>query len=115
DPEPELLLGGGERPAHHVSPPDSDSAWPVTEPAASLQSHSTAAATSFGWMKRPCGLVLARRGRACSTVRPVVRTIRWTDSSSMSVSMKPGHTALTVTPDFTVSGASPRIRPPPPG
>jgi len=44
---------GGERSAHHVSPPDSDSAWPVIEPAASLTSHSTAAATSLGWMKRP--------------------------------------------------------------
>ena len=33
-----------------------------------------------------------------STVRPVLSTMRRTDSSSMSVSTKPGQTALTVTP-----------------
>src|SRR5262249_7614836 len=111
DPESQLLLGGGQRPAHHVSPPESDSAWPVTEPACSLTSHRTAAATSCGWMKRPCGLVADRLARACSTVRPVVRTMRWTDSSSMSVSTKPGQTAFTVTPVLTSSVASARIRP----
>ena len=67
---------GRERPAHHVSPPDIEIAWPVIEPRASLHSHSTAAATSSGWMKRPCGLVEARLARASSSLRPVLSTMR---------------------------------------
>src|SRR5262249_37184586 len=111
NPQPQLLLRGGERPAHHVSPPESESAWPVMEPASSLHSHSTAAATSCGWMKRPCGLVAARLARACSTVRPVLSTMRCTDSSSMSDSTNPGQIALTVTPVFASSAARARISP----
>ena len=41
----------------------------------------------------------------------VVDVDRATDSSSMSVSTKPGQTALTVTPVFAFSAASARISP----
>src|SRR5262249_24605008 len=111
DPQPQLLLGSREWAAHHVSPPDSEIAWPVIEPASSLTSHSTAAATSCGWIKRPCGLVAVRLARACSTVRPVFSTMRCTDSSTNSVSTKPGQTALTVTPVRASSVASARVSP----
>ena len=53
--------------------PKAKSPWPVIEPAASLHSHRTVAATSCGWMKLAlrvgCGERLAR---ASATVRPVV-------------------------------------------
>src|SRR5690606_1819463 len=100
-----------KRGAHHVSPPDSEIACPVTEAAPSPTSHMTVAATSSGWMKRPCGLAVIRLWRASSWLRPVLAMMRRTDSSRRSVSTKPGQTALTVTPVLASSTASARIRP----
>jgi hypothetical protein len=48
---------------------------------------------------------------ACSRLRPVFLMMLSIEPSSRSVSVKPGQTALTVTPLFAVSSASERTRP----
>src|SRR5690606_5932535 len=101
----------GQGSGYHVSPPETEIACPVIEPALREHSHRTAPATSCGWMKRPCGLVETSAARVSSAERPVLSTMRETDCSSMSVSTKPGQTALTVIPVLAFSAASARIRP----
>ena len=86
-------------------------AWPVTDRAPSLHSQSTVSATSSGWIRRCCGLCLTSSASAASRVRPVLATIRSMLSTTMSVSVKPGQTAFTVTPVFAVSSASARTKP----
>ena len=49
--------------AAHVSPPDTDIAWPVIAWAEACHKNSTVWATSVGSTKRPCGLSLAARPR----------------------------------------------------
>src|SRR6202035_975176 len=111
--QPRLAVGlaapRGRGSAPHVSPPETEIAWPVTP--ALPHSHSTTSATSSGLMKRPCGLLAASVARTSAALRFVVAAIRSTDAASIPVSVKPGHTALTVMPVDAVSSASARIRP----
>ena len=78
-------------------------ACPVTDRAPSPHSHSTASATSRGSMSRPCGLCFTSSASAASRLRPVFSTMRSRLSATRSVSVKPGQTALTVTPVLAVS------------
>src|SRR6202023_1285171 len=79
DPEPQPRLAvalfwvrdGGERRGHHVSPPDSEMAWPVMLAAPSVHSHSTVSAISCGVMKRPCGFLAVSSARASASLRLV--------------------------------------------
>src|SRR5262245_2990371 len=117
DPQPQSCLAvaiaapGDQWSAHHVSPPEIAIACPVTAAAASLQSQSTTSATSCGWTKRACALRFARAARTSASSRFVVSTIRRIDSSSIGVSVKPGHTALTVMPVPAISTANARASP----
>ena len=85
--------------------------WPVTALAPSLHSHNTASATCSGCTSRPCGLVFTNSAMACSGVRPVLATTRSMLSRTRSVSVNPGHTALTVMPLVASSSASDFVRP----
>src|SRR5262249_1902563 len=117
DPQPQSRLAvaiaalGHQWCAHHVSPPETAIACPVTAAAASLQSQSTMSATSFGWTKRACALRFARAARTSASLRLVVSTIRRMDSFSIGGSVKPGHTALTVVPVAANSTARARASP----
>ena len=59
----------------------------------------------------PAGLVAAMAARACSAVLPVFATMLATAFFTMSVSVYPGQTALTVTAVAAASRASARVRP----
>mmetsp|Transcript_23400 Transcript_23400/g.55755 ORF Transcript_23400/g.55755 Transcript_23400/m.55755 type:complete len:203 (+) Transcript_23400:179-787(+) len=48
---------------HMVSPPSTAMAWPLTP--GLWTSQATVAATSAGWISRPCGLALASSASAC--------------------------------------------------
>src|SRR6516225_2617768 len=119
-PQPRLSLhraivlvrrSGGRRWRHHVSPPETEIAWPVIAALSPAQSQTTAAATSSGLMKRACGLLAASALRVSEPLRFVAATMRLTARSSIGVSVKPGHTAFTVIPSVAVSAARARARP----
>src|SRR5690348_10807076 len=90
--------------AHAItSPPAMTIAWPVMALALGKARYATALATSSGVTKRSIGLVLASSARAASALRPVLAMIVSTERATRSVSVKPGQTALRVTPRFAVS------------
>src|SRR5690606_1438024 len=97
--------------SYMVSPPLTEIDWPVTAPAPAPQSQGPASATSSGVTGRPCGLDLPNSASTASASRPVRATTRATPSRTISVSVYPGQTALTVTPLAASSSASARVRP----
>src|SRR5690606_443727 len=103
-------LSWGNQPGM-TSPPSTAMACPLIEADAGRASQATASATSAGCTSRPCGLRAASSARAASAVRPVFCTMLSTAPRTMSVSVKPGHTAFTVTPLRATSSASARVRP----
>src|SRR5262249_46298756 len=96
---------------HWPSPPATTMACPVTAPAPGRHSQSTALATSSGRTSRCCGFARVSAARASPSLLPVVRTMFEIAAATMSVSVYPGHTALTVTSERAVSSASARVRP----
>src|SRR6185437_522406 len=79
-PKPQLLLGAGFGPARptlaaHVSPPDTDIAWPLIACAEALNKNRTVPATSSGCTKRPCGLKRLSSPLASAGERPVLATM----------------------------------------
>ncbi len=94
-----------------TSPPATAIAWPVIDAAPGPASQRTASATSSGATSRAIGLFFASAARASSALRPVLAVMLEMLAAVISVSAKPGQTALTVTPVFAVSSASERIRP----
>ncbi len=57
------------------------------------------------------GMVFVRSASAASGLRPVFETIVSMEPATRSVSVKPGQTQLTVTPEVATSLASARVRP----
>jgi len=100
-------------PVHPVatSPPATAIACPVTACDSGRHSQATAAATSSGVTRRPWGLRPASVARAASALMPVFVTMFVIASRTRSVSVYPGHTALTVTRDVASSSANARVRP----
>src|SRR5690606_21820533 len=96
---------------HMISPPATAIAWPVTERLSGRHSQATVLATSRGETSRPCGLNEVKRARTVSASRPVLARIAAIALSMMSVSVKPGQTALAVASVSASSRASARIRP----
>src|SRR3569833_838206 len=97
---------------HYVtSPPATTMLWPVILSAPGPQTHKTVCATSSGVIRRRCGFVATRDSNASASVRPVLRTMLAIASRTMSVSVYPGHTALTVMFLVASSSASERVRP----
>src|SRR5205085_7232003 len=96
---------------HQISPPATVSVVPVIALASGEHRNRTAAATSSGVISRSMGLFTSMSATACSSVRPVLRVTKSIAAPTRSVSVYPGHTALTVTPLFTVSCASARAKP----
>src|SRR5690606_7326230 len=82
---------------HQTMPPLTEITWRVMYPAASESRKATVAATSSGVPTRPAGIIF----RACST----------TCGSSISVSISPGATQLTVMRRLASSSASALVAP----
>jgi hypothetical protein len=94
-----------------TSPPDSEIACPLMDRDSGRQSQATVAATSSGETRRRCGLRRSSMSRASAGDRPVVSTMLWIASSTIAVSVYPGHTALTVMLVRATSSASARVKP----
>src|SRR5690606_3164699 len=81
---------------HHASPPVTARVVPVTAAASAEHKKTTDAATSDGCTSRPIGRVFTIDWRSSSAGRPVFSAARRISAWIISVSVKLGHTALTV-------------------
>jgi hypothetical protein len=89
------------------SPPAMVNVAPLMPLASPGHRKATAAATSSGAIRRPCGFCRVNSTRASSRVRPVFVATR---AHQFGVG-EPGHTVSTGTPPFATSSASDRARP----
>src|SRR5262249_9195364 len=92
-------------------PPSTFQACPVTPAASPLHRKRTRPATSSALLSRRRGLISANTWAASARLRPVFSAILSAALRTMSVSVQPGQTALTVTPRSATSNASERTSP----
>src|ERR1700723_2443250 len=97
---------------HHItSPPATAMLCPVMLALLRRHSQRTVSATSSGVTSRRWGLCDTNSASACASPRPVFAVILATAVRTRSVSVYPGHTALTVMFRRAVSSATARVSP----